>query len=348
MHPSIEETILKRADALCTLHRYEEAIAETQKVLALSPQHRIALGIQGQCLIRSERYNEALEVAQKLRAAEPEWAYAHYVYGFVQAKLHKLVQAEASLRKALQLDTDYPDCYGCLSIVLYNQNRLDEAFSVARTGLSFDPRHKDCLNALALVFSNRNEKAKLIQTTTYLLQVGTEKESVYYNVGLAFKNIGEPQIAIRYFQEALRLDPQNKQAQSELGGAIAQTFPVYSTLHKYVRKSEYYTSDYVQERFKQKVKSLCIKYRINLILAKSLSLLLLLLAGLLVVITILPLMLVAVLYLLSGFAAYVHTYYTHRWLFPKEDVQRFVYTIAGAFAIILFLILSNWINAHTH
>ena len=73
LNPSHQLARIWYAECLCRMLRYDEAMAESVRVLALDPVSPIAHNLRAMIFYRSRRYDEAIQAAQKALELDPQF-----------------------------------------------------------------------------------------------------------------------------------------------------------------------------------------------------------------------------------------------------------------------------------
>lgn len=183
--------------------------------------------------------------------AKPDFAKAQYNAGWTAEQQGKLVDAEQHYRKALQADPGHVDTAFALADVLTRQKKAGEAVSLFKARVDANAEDIKSRNVLmdALVAAEQHddaiEQAKQIllrdskNVNAYrnlsrlyfakgeykLSQLCAEKAKelaegdagIYNNIGVTFLVMGEEAAAIDEFKTAIKLDPDNVEANLNLG-----------------------------------------------------------------------------------------------------------------------------------
>ena len=206
---------LQRAQLLIERHRFKEAEIELRAAAAIHPDVGEVHTSLADCIVRQKnpaRYQEAQQEAHCGVMHDPENAMAYYVLAQCLCALDQLKAAEKVLRKTVELAPDDADCHAILGVVLLDLGRLDEAKKEFRITLSLAPENRWGLYFSTIIENakgNRNEAAKY---TRQLLQVAPDEAESHIALGQLLAQTGIDQSAENAFREALRIDPNNRDA----------------------------------------------------------------------------------------------------------------------------------------
>lgn len=87
--------------------RYDEALAEFQKAMALDPNYKTAHYGIGLVYFYSKRYTDAINIFEQLIKGNPNYKEAHHGAGLTYLKLSDTVKATAAANAALRIDRHY-------------------------------------------------------------------------------------------------------------------------------------------------------------------------------------------------------------------------------------------------
>lgn len=92
-----------RGNAALAAHRYDEAIADLQRVVAISPQLAPVHYALGAAYVNAGRYQDAIARFDAVIAIKPDDAQAYYGKGFSLKRLHEDEQAMQQMKKSCEL-----------------------------------------------------------------------------------------------------------------------------------------------------------------------------------------------------------------------------------------------------
>jgi tetratricopeptide (TPR) repeat protein len=111
---------------LLNTSRFDEAIAAGQRAQELDPLSVIISADQGYNLIFARRYDAAIEQVKKTLALDPNFYYSHYLLGWAYYGKGMYREAISAHRKSLELNPD-PYAKGLLAIALAKSGGRAEA-----------------------------------------------------------------------------------------------------------------------------------------------------------------------------------------------------------------------------
>ena len=154
------------------------------------------------------------EFASKLNTAE-----AHHQLGDQYRLRIRYDEAIGEYRRALQRDPQHKDTLFNIAACLEYQDKLIEALETYRQAASQNPADSD----ITFRFARVNLKlGKLNDALSYVEQIKQPDESVYALKARILQALGRDQEALDTYKDLLRLNPDNVQAQYEVGRVLAK------------------------------------------------------------------------------------------------------------------------------
>jgi tetratricopeptide (TPR) repeat protein len=142
LEPNNAEALSNRGNTLVFLDRCEEALRDYDRSISLKPQSAITHNSRGYNLFRLKRYDEALASFDRAIALSPRYYEAHYNRANALLELKRFDEAMASCDRALSTRTT-ADATEVRGRVFSAMRRHEEAISNYERALSIDPDHID-------------------------------------------------------------------------------------------------------------------------------------------------------------------------------------------------------------
>jgi tetratricopeptide (TPR) repeat protein len=147
--------------------RIDEAIANFQQALKLSPDYWIALENLGNAYRQLRRWEDARAALDRAIAVRPRSPEANYGLAMVFAQTDDTARAEEYLRKALELRPAYPEALNNLGILYLRTSRRDEAVAkfeeCIRTTPGFDQAYLNLSRLYSLEGATDKARAVLLE-----------------------------------------------------------------------------------------------------------------------------------------------------------------------------------------
>ena len=146
--------------------KYNEAVAELQRVIVLDPKIMRAYDLLGLCYDYLGHLNEA--IANFSRAVDLNRSQAtpspwpHLDMAISQIELGKLPEAEANLREAIRYDSHFPQAQYQLGRVLDQEGKTQEAVEALQSSAALNPEYPEPHYLLGRIYQRlgQGERAK--------------------------------------------------------------------------------------------------------------------------------------------------------------------------------------------
>ena len=185
LRPSWAEPLINKGNSCQSLKRADDAMACYARALELQPGHASALLNIGKIFLGLKNYQAALDSFKTALQLNPECYDAYMESADLLIRLLHFKEAQDYCLKATQLAPRHARAYFLMGISFYKLRELTQAISFFEKAISLEP-----------------------QDATM---------SVYYNaLGACFRNAEEPKKSEESYQQAIKLDPENMVARSNL------------------------------------------------------------------------------------------------------------------------------------
>ena len=190
---------------------YEDAIADINKALELNPGNASFYIYKGKIYGLKEDYAKAIEYLKKAIKAEPDFATAYAELGLMYAKQGNEQEFTKNLEKALRLKPDSGKLYKVRGNGYFALKKQDKGIRDYETaiGLSLDPEASSHLyyywRGLELYKLEDYEGA--VRNFDEAIKLIPDNPLYYSNLGNAYFQMGEKQKGIENYNKAIKLDP---------------------------------------------------------------------------------------------------------------------------------------------
>ncbi|MGK7919194.1 MAG: tetratricopeptide repeat protein [Trichodesmium sp.] len=149
-------------------------------------------------------WEDAINCYEKAIILKPNYLKAYLGLGIVLELQNNYQAAVDIYRKVIELKPDLIEAYDNLGSVLANCNQIEEAIKVYQQALVLKPDSASLYNNLGFTLFKENP---LEAIATYYRAIELEPGFIkaHYNLGKALQIIGEHELAVKYFQEVIRL-----------------------------------------------------------------------------------------------------------------------------------------------
>ena len=204
-------------------------------VLAVAPQHPVALHLLGVIAAQCGRHQDAAVFLERSLAVNPNDAVAQMNYGEIQRALGRFEQAQASHERALALRPDYADAHNNLGMVLLHFRRLEEARQHFERALTLRSDYAEAhinLGNVWLILERPNEAYDCYERA---LALRPDFCQIHNNLGAVLQRLHRFDEARRFFEQALALAPNFPDAHRNLGTLLRDLGETEASLGHYRR-----------------------------------------------------------------------------------------------------------------
>ena len=142
------------ATALFKLRRLPESLQRFDKLLAVQPDHLVAINERGSVLAEMKEYDQALAAFQKAVTLNPKFGDVHLNLGNLFGELERHEEAKSSFEKALALNPRLARAWSGLGIILHKSKLFDEALAAFEKAVALDPHLAEAWLGRGNVFWN--------------------------------------------------------------------------------------------------------------------------------------------------------------------------------------------------
>jgi tetratricopeptide (TPR) repeat protein len=139
----------------------------------------------------------------------PEKYYIKFFLGLAHISLQNPQKAMEFLEEALKLDPkgeDVPSIYCYMGICLRDMEQYRKAISVLEKGAEIDSERTDIHNLMGFCYFKLKEHVKAIEAFHKVLELNPASAIDYANIASNYRDMGNRDMAIRFYKFALELD----------------------------------------------------------------------------------------------------------------------------------------------
>ena len=140
----------------------------------------------------------------------PDKYYIQFYLGNAYLEMGDTDAALSSLKKALDMNPapqDVPSIYSFMGLCLKDLERYPEALSILEKGLRLDPDRTDLHNLKGFCYFKLKEHEQAIESFKAVLRINPGSAIDYANIAANYRDMGNTEKAIFYYQMALSIDP---------------------------------------------------------------------------------------------------------------------------------------------
>jgi tetratricopeptide (TPR) repeat protein len=196
-----------QASLLADLGRYDEAIAETKKLLGGKDDLNTWKAL-AQIYEKAKNFTEmgnALDRAEKLSTSKEDRADVEFLRGAMYERMKKYDAAEAEFRKVLAIDPDNSSALNYLGYMFADQNtRLEEAEKLIDKALEEDPNNGAYMDSLGWVYFRMKKLPQAEEQLRRALQKLSRDATVHDHLGDVYFDEGRIRDAMLQWQNSVK------------------------------------------------------------------------------------------------------------------------------------------------
>lgn len=187
--------------------KYYEKIIQKEKTTDTSRLAYIGLGNISD---NQKDYIGAIENYQQAIKLMPTDAGLHYNIAVIMIKAKKIQAATDELKQALSLDPSDFNALKLISNVVYNLGRTDKSLSYVKRALKLQPADFDLTYLSANIYLKKGLSSPALKNFMKSLKLSptqSQKKVVFVNIGNIYSSDKKYNIAVKYYQNSIAIDP---------------------------------------------------------------------------------------------------------------------------------------------
>jgi TonB family protein len=207
--------------------QYKLAEEEFRQEIVDNPDNSRAHAMLAMSMSQLAQFNEAEKQAKLAIANAPDYAYAHYALACALNCLRKKSDAEACVNEAIRLDPNDPSFYALASRIAMEKGQFQAGLDLAERGLQHKPDDFDCTTnrAVALIHLGKIDEADAVLEAA--LSMNPQSCVAQINKGYVAFRKKNYTLAMDYYREALRLEPNSQMARQGVVTLLKARQPIY-------------------------------------------------------------------------------------------------------------------------
>jgi ribosomal protein S12 methylthiotransferase accessory factor len=152
---------------------------------------------------------EAIAELEQIEKRLPGKYYVHFYLGSCHLALNEPESALNYFKQALTLDPheqDIPSIYSYMGVALKDMEQYGKALEVLQEGEKLDQERTDIYNLMGFCYFKLKEHEAAIECFKKIIELNPASAIDYANIASNYRDMGQKEKAIRYYQMALTLD----------------------------------------------------------------------------------------------------------------------------------------------
>lgn len=220
LNPKDPQYHFERGNALKEMKRLDEALASFAAAIRLFPGYAEAHNNTGIVLKEVERFDEALRSYDQAIRLRPDYAEAHSNRGNVLKELGRLNEAMASYDRAIRLKPDYAEAHSNRGNALTQLKLLDDALASHDRALALRPDYAEAHNNRANVLKELGRLEEALASFDRAITLRPDYAEAYSNRGNALKEMKRVDEAMASHAKAISLQPGYAEAYNNIGNLL--------------------------------------------------------------------------------------------------------------------------------
>lgn len=197
--------------------RYDEALEECEKALAINPESQPINDLIGIVLRRAGQLDRAIEKYRAILEVNPKSAKTLYNLGIAYSKKGNLEDALAAYQEALRLNPNYAEARVNIGEVYLRQSKVEEAEIELNKAVAINPRLGLAHANLAEAYFRKGEFEKSLAKIQSALYLNPGLPEAWNALGNLYYKERKLDDASREYRKALDLEPAFEKAHYNLG-----------------------------------------------------------------------------------------------------------------------------------
>ena len=215
--------MFKKALDLHKNGKIEEAIEEYLKLLKENSDNDQLNFLLGNAYLLNKEYKKSKKYLEKAIFFNPQNKLAFNSLGVLEIKNNNLYRSIEFFEKSVEIDPTYIEGIKNLANTYKQLNKINESLNAYMLILKSNANDHDANFNLGILFKRNNQ---LTKSLTFFERASTFKPylfEVYLNIGEIYKQLGKYDLAIKYFDNAIKIDFSKKYILGEILNLKLQT-----------------------------------------------------------------------------------------------------------------------------
>ena len=172
---------------------------------------------KAKAVFQSGQYLESVSLFEAAESAEPGKTDALLYSAKASIHLQKFADAENALRRYLEKNPESANGYYLLGYVLNRENRPAESLEIYTRAAKITPPTGDDLKIVALDYELLNDNSEAIRWLEQAVAMEPVNKEAWYYLGRAYYTASRIPDARAAFEQVLRIEPRDARAENNLG-----------------------------------------------------------------------------------------------------------------------------------
>jgi tetratricopeptide (TPR) repeat protein len=193
---------------------FKRAEISLKKAIDVDPNYLSSYFTLAKIYLRNNEQEKAIGQYEAILEKNPQQIGSHMLLGTIYDMQKEVDLSEEHYRKAIEINPDFAPAANNLAYLLAsNDKNIDEALSLARKAKERLPSDPSVMDTLGLIYYKKSLYETAIKEFKDSLAKLPNNATVNYHLGMAYFKKGEKQLAKKYLEKTITIDPRFKDAE---------------------------------------------------------------------------------------------------------------------------------------
>lgn len=217
LDPNEGSVYVMRGGALMTAKKYDAAVGDISKWIELNPKLANAYLMRADAYMRAGQDEKCMQDLEKALSLNPEEPGVNALIGQLRLKQGRLDDALAALSKSLAKNPKDVKAWIIRGRIHGLQHKNNEALVDYDSALAIAPKDIEALAGRAIVFIEEKKYGEALKDSELAISVAPKLAPLQLAAGSAALGLGDREKALKFFSNALELDPNDAMVYAERG-----------------------------------------------------------------------------------------------------------------------------------
>jgi len=227
------DELIGRASVLMQQNRYTEADRILSDVLGQAPDNTYVLAMASEVALRMENYKKSNELIDSAIGLEPDSAPLFHIKAQIMLETEQMDKAEEAIAHAIHLDASSAQYHALWAHLKLIRKQYEKALEYSNKSLELEPDNLLGLNTRSQAQFRLKLTKAAFSTIEGALMEDPNNTYTHANYGWSLLESGERVKALEHFREALKNNPNNRNAQAGMVEALKAKYIFYRLFLKY-------------------------------------------------------------------------------------------------------------------
>jgi tetratricopeptide (TPR) repeat protein/serine/threonine protein kinase len=200
-------------------HQYDKAIADYSKAIDLDPNDASKWSYRGEAYDKLGQIDKAIADYSKAIEVDPKLGPAWKSRGVIYCDhLHQYDKAIADFSKATELSPNDAKAWCNRGLAYSKRSQTEKAIADCTKAIQLDPKLTNAWYIRGTIYCDHlAQYNKAIADFSNAIELDPKFTEAWHNLGIAYRNLGQPDKSVANFSKAIELTPKYASAWSERG-----------------------------------------------------------------------------------------------------------------------------------